>query len=116
MEKFKIESKDMDLEDLLDCIINKSTFAVRAKPKDYYTFNNRPTDWEQQFIGDIRKSIRVDYRGRVFYVLFSGENVLNVYNQSSVYYFDSFYSDDPILNQILETRNKRKQSKITENK
>lgn len=103
MEKFSTHPDDLDLAALLDCIIYKSTFAVKVKPMDYYTCNGIPNDWEKQFMGDVRKAVKTDYDGYVFYVVYfkDTERVAHIFYQDNVYYFDPYFSDCPILQNIL---------------
>jgi len=103
MEKFSKYPNDLDLEILLDCIIYKSAYAVKAKPVDYYTYNGIPNDWEKQFMGDVRKAVKTDYKGRVFYVFYFKDTkaVAHIFYQDNVYYFDPYFSDCPILQALL---------------
>lgn len=103
MQRFKIQSENLALEVLLDCIIEKSAFAVKDSPQYYYTFEDRPTDWTNTFVADIRRADRIRYRDRVFYGVKpknGGRYVWFLY-QGMIYYFDSYYSNCPILESIL---------------
>lgn len=101
MKKFEINSDNLCVRALLDCIIEKSAFAVKAKPFDYYTYYGNPGDWTNSLIADARKALRADYRRRTFYLVKSEERICHVLYQGDVYYFDEYFSDCPILASIL---------------
>jgi hypothetical protein len=111
MKKFKIYSDQLTEKQLFRCILKGSAFAQKCKIKKFYTHNGEPKNWEEELIKDIHESRKTEYKGHTFYVVWGGHGLHNdvvcIFYKNRVYSFDAYYSDCPILKEILRKRKKK---------
>ena len=111
MKKFKIYSDQLTEKQLFRCILKGSAFAQKRKIKKFYTHNGEPKNWEEELIEDIHESRKTEYKGYTFYVVGGGvgekNDVVYIFYKNHVYSFDDYYSDCPILKEILRKRKKK---------
>jgi len=112
MKKFKIWPEELTEKQLFRCILKGSAFAQKCKIKKFYTNSQGlPKDWGEELIKDIHESRKTKYNGHTFYVVGGGDGVKNdvvyIFYKDRVYSFDAYYSDCPILKEILRKRKKK---------
>lgn len=101
MNKFGITSEEISEKKLLKCILKKSAFVQKSDIKGFYTYKDKPENWEAELIQDIREADEVIYKRKTFYVSRGPLGICFVFHENFVYSFDPFYADCPILEKIL---------------
>jgi hypothetical protein len=108
MEKFAISASSLKDSILFECILRGSQFATGFKYKDFYTFDGQPKTWKEDMVEDIHGSHLNLFKGEKFYTCriwcdnMDESVVTHIFHNSRVYAFDSYYSDCPILAEILK--------------
>jgi len=114
MEKFAINLENVKRNVLFDCILMDSKVARKYKYKQFYTNDQEePENWYEDFIKDIRYSIKYQHKGDDFYACHPSssdssnipdfEAICYVFYKDRVYSFDNYYADCPIFAQILKS-------------
>lgn len=103
MKRFSINSNNLKDRVLFDLIQNGSRYFQKIKPKKYYTCNGEPANWKWEYRKDKDDAEKIQYMGNKYKVLKTGDgNVLCIFHKKHVYSPDSYYSDCPILAEILK--------------
>lgn len=105
LNKFSININSLSDKVFYECIIQKSKFSIKNEINDFYTFQGRPKDYFKTIIADIRGADKVFYKNRLFYVVRYKESILWIFHQHNVYYFDPYFQDCPIFNEIINNYN-----------
>jgi hypothetical protein len=103
MEKFAVNLDHFKEEVLFECILQGSAVACKYSFKDFYTYNEEPKNWKDDFLSDVHNSHRVDYHGEIFFVHYVESNIIcYIFHGGKVYSFDTYYTDCPIFQQIIK--------------
>lgn len=104
MERFSINPARLSPQTLMDCILEGSAFAVKTSVKKYYTHKGEPKNWMDEFVSDIQGADNIDYNGhKLNGVKYSEGGAYSYFiYEGQLFYFDSYFSDCPILAEILK--------------
>ena len=102
MKKFAINLHNLKDSIFYECILRGSEVATKFTFKKYYTHNGEPSDWKKDFLEDVNRAYRVEYKGEIFYVEKHSFGICCIFHGGHVYAFDSYFADCEIFQEIIK--------------